>query len=196
MDQDKLFQRKKQQALTKIETAKQHHKVDNAIITLLDHINKIPHYYTTSSCAGRIALIELPDIGDKEHAKFIKIWHHPITPQILQPFLEKTSKGQLWLLTQPPIFHIAAQTLTHAEHLLKTGIKSGFKNSSLKTVSPPLIVEILSTERIDSLLGYNKTIYCTPDYLNHLINISNHILKKSQHKLQQFQKNIYTTLKT
>lgn len=194
MDTEKLFQRKKQEALTKLATAKQQHKVDREIIPLLDHINKNPHYFTTSSCAGRIALIQLPDIGDKEHAKFLNKWHHPITPQLLQKHLEKKSQGQLWLLTQPPIFHIAAQTLTYAEHLLKIGINSGFKNSALKTLTPPLLVEILSTERIDSLLGHNDTIYCTSNYLNQLIDIANHILKKSQHKLQQLQINIYNQL--
>ena len=41
-------------------------------------INKSDDYYTSSSCSGRIVLIELPEIGDKKEAKFLGKWHREI----------------------------------------------------------------------------------------------------------------------
>ncbi len=43
-------------------------KVDEGIVSILDQINKIQGFYTSSSCAGRIVLLEIPQIGDKRGA--------------------------------------------------------------------------------------------------------------------------------
>jgi len=46
-------------------------EVDLRIIDTLNILNSKENYYTTSSCAGRIILIEIEEIGDKKESNFI-----------------------------------------------------------------------------------------------------------------------------
>jgi len=72
------FLENKKNALQKLDKAKIENKVDIGILPILDIINSLNEYYTTSSCFGRIVLLELPVIGDKKNAKFIGKWHRTI----------------------------------------------------------------------------------------------------------------------
>ena len=66
MNNDRIFFEAKKSALNKLDQAMIEKKVDSSIIPLLDIINKSDDYYTSSSCAGRIVLIEMPVLGDKK----------------------------------------------------------------------------------------------------------------------------------
>jgi len=43
--------------MRKLERAKKNEEVDPEILSLLDFINSLPDFYTTSSCSGRICLL-------------------------------------------------------------------------------------------------------------------------------------------
>ena len=47
-------------------------KVDEEIVRLLEIINSSEDFFTTSSCSGRIVLIDVPENGDKKRAKVLK----------------------------------------------------------------------------------------------------------------------------
>jgi len=68
----------KKNALQKLKIARSENKVDIDILPVIDILNSSNEYYTTSSCFGRIVLLELPVIGDKKNAKFIGKWHRTI----------------------------------------------------------------------------------------------------------------------
>ena len=78
--------------------------------------------------------------------------------------------------------------------LLKKAISSGFKNSGLKSIGSKIIVEICSTERLDSPIGNNGQLFSSENHLKFLVDISNHILKKSRRKLNILEKNIINKL--
>ena len=78
MSKEREFLDAKEKALNSLEKAKSGNKVDEGIKAILDIINESDYYYTSSSCAGRIALIELPHLGDKKGAEFLGKWHRKI----------------------------------------------------------------------------------------------------------------------
>jgi len=186
----KEFLDAKENALKSLEEAYSKGKIDEGIEPLLNLINNLKGFYTTSSCAGRIVLLEIPQIGDKQGATFLGIWHRPITSDELVSAATKSTAGLLWLLAQAPILHIGAETPHLAEKMVKTAISCGFKNSSIKSLGKKTILEICSTERLDAPIGRDGCLFCEKHYLSLLVEISNKVIERSQEKTRRFTKKL------
>jgi tRNA wybutosine-synthesizing protein 3 len=182
----KAFIEGKKKALDSLEKASEEKKLDEEIISLLRKINDSPMYYTSSSCAGRIVILELPCIGDKKNAHFLGRWHRAITLQEFFHAVKKAKKGYLWLLAQSPILHIIADSSKDAEVLVKSAISCGFKNSGLRSIGKKNVVEICSTERLDAPIGKDQILFYHDKYINELVELVNNVLLRSKLKLLQF----------
>ncbi|MEF8848385.1 MAG: hypothetical protein V5A68_04550 [Candidatus Thermoplasmatota archaeon] len=185
MNKEHDFRQSKKAAITKFKKAKQQKKVDEKIIDILDLINSSPLYYTSSSCAGRIILMQIPKLGDKKNAVFLGRWHHKIDINKLSKALAHYKKGQLWLIAQSPIFHISAKTIKEADRLLKMGLSCGFKHSGIKSFTEKIMVEIVSTERIDIPLGKDKEIFFNKGDLDYCLEYCNQVIDRSDKKLER-----------
>ena len=196
MDNERDFLNGKKRAIQKLDQAINENMVDVAILPLLTAINKSNHYYTSSSCAGRIVLLQLPQIGDKQNAQFLGKWHQTIKSNELTSASKNAGVGQLWLLAQSPIIHLTAKTTDAASSMLKMAISCGFKNSGLRSLDKKLIVEICSTERLDAPVGKDGVLFCNNEYLELLISIANEVLEKSREKLSHFEDDLKKCLST
>jgi len=186
----KEFLDAKENALKSLDDACGHGKVDEGVLPILDLINKIEGFYTSSSCAGRIILLQIPQIGDKRGARFLGVWHHTIEVDELRAASRKATTGLLWLLAQAPILHIGAETLQLADSMLKTAISCGFKNSAVKSLGKKIIIEICSTERLDAPIGRDACLFCDEKHLSLLVEISNEVIGRSQEKLGRLTKKL------
>ena len=186
----KEFLDAKENALKSLTEALHEEKVDEGISQLLTLINRIEGLYTSSSCAGRIVLLEIPSLGDKRAASFLGIWHRTILPSEFCSSLVHARHGLLWLLAQSPIIHIGAENLHLADTMIKLAISCGFKNSALKSTEKKINLEICSTERLDAPIGRDGVLFCDEQYLNLLIEISNNIIQRSNEKLDRLTKKI------
>ena len=157
----------KTEALKNLEESQFENKVDEKVLPVLDIINASNDYYTSSSCSGRIVLLEIPVIGDKINARFLGKWHRVITFDDLQLAISHAEKGLLWLL--------------------KIAVSSGLKNSGFKSAGKKVVVEICSTERLDAPVGRDGRFFCNEEYFSLLIEIANNIIEKSYFKLQRFE---------
>ena len=117
---------------------------------------------TTSSCGGRIQLIELREVGDKKTSDIVAKWHSPPDPEEFMGTITLwKGKGMLYLMMQSPIFHVEAQTLAHAVALRNLGQEYGFKYSTIRSVKlhrltgepAKITVELLTSECIHTPLG-------------------------------------------
>ena len=73
------FSQYKSNAMKKLEYALSEGLVDEGVISVIHSFNSHPDIFTTSSCAGRIQLIILPDIGRKDSVQRRKTWHREVT---------------------------------------------------------------------------------------------------------------------
>jgi len=187
---EKEFLTAKERALNSLNKAFREEKTDNNIISLLNIINNIKEFYTTSSCEGRTVLLEIPRIGDKRRAKFLGKWHDTVNIDDIKEASKKAEKGLIWLLAQSPVVHIGCANINIADKLLKISIASGFKHSGLKSSKRKYIVEICSTERLDSPVGKDGFLFCNEDYLQLLVDISNEIYRVSKVKIHKLELNL------
>ncbi len=186
----------KEKALAALDQACKDEHIDAKILSLLDYLNALDDYYTSSSCAGRIVVLELPRIGDKQHARFLGKWHHPISTKDITMATTKAKSGLIWLLAQSPILHVGATTDAAADHLVKLANSCGFKHSTLKSTGRKFMVEICSTERLDAPIGNNGTLFCDEEYLDLLVTIANEVTHRSQQKIERLEQKLRKCLST
>jgi tRNA wybutosine-synthesizing protein 3 len=180
----------KKKALSKLKAATSNKKVDEKILPILELLNRMEGVYTSSSCAGRIVLLQIPRLGDKRNAVFLDSWHRTIVSEEITSAAAKATQGTLWLLAQAPILHIGVHTTDLATTLIKIGVLSGFKNSSMKSSGKKTIIELSSTERLDAPIGRNGCLYCEGEYLHLLTEIANEVMERSQQKLIRLEGNL------
>ena len=187
------FKKQKDRALERLRIQ----GADEEIVPIISEINSFEGFFTTSSCSGRIVLICLPEIGAKREAKFVGKWHRSVTKEeVLEAIKLKSStgvpeKGEVWLLSQSPILHVACRDLEKAKALLRIAIASGFKYSSIKAIANAegngkVMVEIVSTERMDVPLGKDGVLFCSESHMDFILSKANFMLERGKGKLKRF----------
>ena len=183
------FSQHKSNAMKKLESALSEGLVDEDVISVINSFNSHPDIFTTSSCAGRIQLIILPDIGRKDSVQRRKTWHREVTIDDVEGAIsefEIPDNSIVILQAQSPIFHLSCRTLELAIKLRGIVHGQGWKYSSLITGNDEKWnVEILSANRIDNLL-FRKGVISPPGKgrLNFIIEESNKILVRAQARLE------------
>ena len=182
-----IFEAEKKRALERL----RQRGADEEVEELLQTINELDDFFTTSSCSGGIVLIWLPEIGAKRDARFIGKWHRTVKKaEVLAAMTEARSpvEGDLWLLAQSPILHVACRSFESATVLLRLAIESGFKYSGIKAIAKEkgqVMVEIMSTERMDVPLASNGRRFYSEEYLDFTIAKANFMLTRGKEKLKQ-----------
>ena len=183
------FSQYKSNAMKKLEYALSEGLVDEGVISVINSFNSHPDIFTTSSCAGRIQLIILPDIGRKDSVQRRKTWQREVTTDDVEGAISEfdiPDNSIVILQAQSPIFHLSCRTMELAIKLRGIVHSQGWKYSSLITGNDEKWnVEILSANRIDNLL-FRKGVISPPDKdrLGFIIEESNKILVKAQARLE------------
>ena len=155
-----IFEAEKRRALERLDKE----GADDDIAGLIELLNGFDDYFTPSSCSGRVILISIPEVGAKEEAEFIAKWHRKVSKEeVLKAMgMWKDADGELWLMSQSPILHVSCASIEKAKQLLNLAIASGFKYSGIKSITMKrVMVEIMSTERMDVPVGKGGVIFCS-----------------------------------
>lgn len=163
---------------------------DPHIRSLLDTINSCNDYYTTSSCSGRIMVLEESDT----HIKKDVIWHYTshdtIEPGSIIQAAKKGRKNIVWFKYEPLILHVACRDADAAQKLLVICGKSGLKHSGAITLGKRFILEIIGNERIDTPIAQGHTLLVTDEYLTALVHIANKKLSENLKRLEKIEKEV------
>ncbi|HID40021.1 MAG TPA: hypothetical protein EYP36_10975 [Calditrichaeota bacterium] len=182
------FELQKRLSVARFREALEKNLVDEDIISLLEEINSMESYFTTSSCSGRIVVMEIPDFGDKLNARWLGKWHREVSVGEVKEVITRHNDGMLWFMLHSPILHVGAKTLKDAVNLLNLAIQCGFKNSNIKSIShKKLLVEIYSTERMDIPIGKDGEVWVDDGYLEKIVGIANRQLRRAKEKLRRLE---------
>ena len=182
--------RAKRESLKILINAIKENKVDDDIIHLLLLINSINGVYTTSSCSGRMGVIEEPGIGAKPLARWLLKEHRPVTFEEVKESLKNAQNGIIFLKVQPPIFHVVAESMEIAKKLHEIGLASGFKYTTFKALNKGrVLVEINGTEYLTVPLGMDGKTLISDEYLEFSVNLGNKMLERSKSRLPRLEEN-------
>ena len=185
--------------MRKLKEALMRREVDDPILELLNLINSLDSYFTTSSCAGRIALMKIPKSGKKNEAEFLFKTHYEADFQIVWKVLNgvyEKYKEPIWFKQEPFIIHIAAKDIDSAIGMLEIAHLSGLKHSGILSISPDrVMLEVQSTERVETIVAKNRKLLVNEEYMAVLVEEANKKLRRTREKMHRFYKNIRKNLK-
>jgi len=68
------FLKSKERAMYALEKAMKNGEVDEKALPIIEKLNGVEEFFTTSSCSGRIVILEVPSLGKKVDARFLGKW--------------------------------------------------------------------------------------------------------------------------
>jgi len=175
------FDNEKKQCLEKIDKSKKQ-SVDKDIKPIVDFLNSSENYYTTSSCSGRIMLIEKPESGKKHDAEWLFLTHETADAEDIK----KNIKGNnVWFKQEGAILHVCCKTMDDAEKLLDIVRAEGFKRSGMINFRKRIILEIISTELVEAPVVKGGNIIADDAYIAELVNSANKNMEKNKERMKR-----------
>jgi tRNA wybutosine-synthesizing protein 3 len=180
--------------MKKLEEAKEKYLADQPIYYILDLINSLDFFFTTSSCAGRIILLKIPKSGKKFEAEFLFKSHYYVNfYYIWNKLLEvyKNYDEKIYFKQEPFILHVSSKNIEKAYELLNIARKSGFKHSGIFLINDKrVMVEIVGNEKIETIVSKNRKLLVSKEYFYNLVKEANEKLKKVRNRIDIFYKNL------
>ena len=185
------FEKEKKEFLTKKDKSRKG-KIDKKIRKLVDKINSLDDFYTTSSCSGRILLLAHDKSGRKDKIEWLFSNHDKINFNKIKNSLDRLPKNDVWFRLQPAILHVACKNSEKTRKFLNLARDIGFRRSGIISLGKSkLILELISTEKIETIISKNKKLLIDENYFKILIKEGNKKLERTWKKID----NLYSDLK-
>lgn len=175
------FEKNKRVFLNKSDKSKKK-SVDTKIKKLVNLINSLPNYYTTSSCSGRIVLLKRK-VG-KKGSKWLFISHNLVSFEQIKKKI-KLTKEEVWFKQEPLIMHICCKTVEDAKLFLKV-VRQLFKRTGIISLGGKITIEIRGNEHLDTIIAKNDGLLVTESYLNILVKEANKKLERNFKNIKRF----------
>ncbi len=185
---DRFSMIKKRHANT-LEKAIAEQKADHAMIPLCRFVASTRHYFTSSSCAGRILLLELPDGENKKDSRFHRKWHSTTTTEKIREGLLAKTTGELWLKVDPFILHIGCADLEHAQTVLKAMKEAGIKRGGIMVAqNGKFMIEFQGSQGLAVPVKKDDRVLVNDEHLDYLIVRANQKVSKNYAQLEALEK--------
>ncbi|XP_007947817.1 tRNA wybutosine-synthesizing protein 3 homolog [Orycteropus afer afer] len=188
MDRSAEFRKRKAQCLGKADLSRKG-SVDDGVVELVQLLNSQDQFFTTSSCAGRILLLDGGINGfavQKQNCCWLLVTHKPCIKEDVIVALKKAS-GDAVLKFEPFVLHVQCQQLQDAQFLHSAAIECGFRNSGI-TVGKrgKTMLAVRSTHSLEVPLSHKGKLMVTEEYIDFLLNIANHKMEENSKRIERF----------
>ncbi|XP_043431228.1 tRNA wybutosine-synthesizing protein 3 homolog isoform X2 [Prionailurus bengalensis] len=164
MDRNAEFKRWKAQGLSKADLSRKG-SVDEDVVELVQLLNEREQYFTTSSCAGRIILLDGNINGfevQKQNCCWLLVTHKPCVKDDVIVALKKAN-GDAILKFEPLILHVQCRQLQDAQ-----------------------ILAIRSTHGLEVPLSHKGKLMVTEEYIDFLLKIANQKMEENKKRIERF----------
>jgi tRNA wybutosine-synthesizing protein 3 len=109
--------------------------IDPRILGLVNLVNSLDDYYTTSSCSGRLGLLHRIARGKNKGMEWVFKSHEPLALEagqgvsVLRGYFNKGE--ELWLRQEPLILHVCCRDVECARRLMAAAQNAGFKRPGI-----------------------------------------------------------------
>lgn len=159
--------------------------IDAEIKELVAVINNHPHFYTTSSCSGRILLYSTSLDRKKNETEWIFVSHQEVLLSDIAEKLKHLSSGIVFFRFEPMILHIVCRDLDNAEKLLQVCNSAGLKHSGAISLGERIVVEIIGNDRLDAPVAKDGTLLITPEGISHYVTDANEKMKRNLERIER-----------
>ncbi|XP_029805584.1 tRNA wybutosine-synthesizing protein 3 homolog isoform X2 [Suricata suricatta] len=164
MDRSAEFKRWKAQCQSKADFSRKG-SVDEDVVDIVQLLNGREQYFTTSSCAGRIILLDGNINGfevQKQNCCWLLVTHKPCVKDDVIVALKKAN-GDAVLKFEPLILHVQCRQLQDAQ-----------------------ILAIRSTHGLEVPLSHKGKLMVTEEYIDFLLKIANQKMEENKKRIERF----------
>jgi len=192
---DSRFESQKREAMKKLSDAVDSCNADKGILPLLEFINSLEDFYSTSSCSGRIVLLH--DLGNKLDSSWLGKWHREVDAgEVLGAMRNPPAGGTVLFKYESAILHLVARELEGAKRLLVIAKEAGYKRVGIQGLKQDkYLVEICDTGRVDVPVIDNGTVLVEDSYISYLVGLANKKFRKGMEKLSLLETNLRDNLR-
>ena len=171
--------------------------VDKDVKEIVDEINSKKDYYTTSSCSGRIVLLEMKSRKKNEcswiFSKHNKIKYNELLNALKNYNKNKKIKNQIWFKQQPLILHVACRNLEAAKKFLEISRKIFRRAGIIGVTDRKVTIEIIGDERLETIIA-DKDFVADESYIQKLVKYANENFAENKGKSDRFLKILRSNL--
>ena len=153
--------------------------IDKPIVELIKNINKTKNFYTTSSCSGRILIIEFPKNPKKYDINWLLSSHEIVNGDDVLNAINQNTENEVWFKLEPFIFHIAVRDEDIASKVLKQLHSNGIRRAGIMNLKPRLILEIIGTQNVSFPLILDGKITVSKEELSRIVKKANSKLERN-----------------
>uniref|UniRef100_A0A4X1UFE6 tRNA wybutosine-synthesizing protein 3 homolog n=1 Tax=Sus scrofa TaxID=9823 RepID=A0A4X1UFE6_PIG len=164
MDRRAEFKRWKAQCLSKADFSRKG-CVDEDVVEIVQLLNGREQFFTTSSCAGRIILLEqgMDSLEvQKQNCCWLLVSHKPCVKDDVIVALKKAN-GDAILKFEPLVLHVQCRQLQDAQ-----------------------ILAVRSTHGLEVPLSHKGKLMVTEEYIDFLLKIANHKMEENKKRIERF----------
>ncbi|XP_048587336.1 tRNA wybutosine-synthesizing protein 3 homolog isoform X4 [Nematostella vectensis] len=184
------FMAQKQQTLSQADLSKKG-SIDEPIVNLVDYINGLDAFFTTSSCSGRISVFTEGHGQRKKCSEWRYITHGQADLESVLESLEDCKRDAV-LKFEPFVLHVQCKSLEHAQLMLKASLESGYKNSGIVIGRKSrYMMAVRSTHSLEVPLICNGNLLVSKEYIQYVVDMANKKMEDNKDRIQRF----YTKLK-
>ena len=191
---DSRFESQKREAMKKLSDAVDSGNADKGILPLLEFINSLEDFYSTSSCSGRVVLLH--DMGNKLDSSWLGKWHREVgVDEVLAAMKNPPAGGTVLFKYESAILHLVARDLKGAKKLLVIAREAGYKRAGIQGLNEDRhLVEICDTGSIDVPIIEKGKVLVDDNYMGCLVALANKKFRNGMEKLERLEKNIKDNL--
>jgi tRNA wybutosine-synthesizing protein 3 len=157
---------------------------DRDIVDFIKLVFTKKSVFTTSSCSGRITIVDTlyPWLREDSYIVFKK--HDPVTIDEITEIIKYKPLYRFWLISSGPIIHFIASDLETACRVLFVAREAGFKHSGIISLSEEgIVIEVISGTWTSFILKDNDKVLVND--LGKVVSIANEILIEGKKKLEK-----------
>ncbi|KAL4239799.1 tRNA methyltransferase tyw3 [Mactra antiquata] len=188
-----VFDNQKKTCLSSVDLSRKG-SIDAPILDIVQFINEQANFFTTSSCSGRLLVIDndVDGLIKKQGCKWILTSHDCIMLDALKEKLVNI-EGNAVFKFEPFVMHIQCRSLDDAQLMLRTAVGSGYRNSGISVGNKgKFITAIRSTHSLEVPLTNCGKLLVSNEYLEFLVNTGNNKMKENLLRIDR----LFTTLKS
>jgi len=164
-------------------------KADKQMHSVCKFVSGTKNFFTSSSCAGRIILLQLPKGENKKDASFHRKWHCVVREKELWKGIEADSLGELWFKLDPFILHIGAKDLGNARKILACMKKAGVKRGGIIVAKEgKFLVEMQGSQSIAFPVKKGSKVLVGKEFMGYVLRRANKKLEKNYALLKRLEK--------
>ncbi|KAL2085291.1 hypothetical protein ACEWY4_018611 [Coilia grayii] len=173
--------------------------IDEDIYPVVSLLNNSSNYFTTSSCSGRIIVIDgLSETSEiqKQNCSWLFVTHQKCNEEDVISGLQK-ARGTAVFKFEPFVLHVQCKDIESARLLLSVAVHAGFRNSGVSIGKRgKIILAVRSTHGLEVPLSHMGEVLVNENYIHFLVQIANQKMTENLHRIKRFHDGVQAALQS